>query len=63
MDSVPVIDFGKLQDIPCPQKDPNWIKKANEIRNACAEIGFFQIINHGFPSDSVSYLSPHLCSL
>ncbi|KAL6127919.1 hypothetical protein ACLB2K_071280 [Fragaria x ananassa] len=43
--NVPTIDFGKLKQ----GSDEKRATVIQEIRTACRQLGFFQIINHGIP--------------
>ncbi|CBI30185.3 unnamed protein product, partial [Vitis vinifera] len=45
--NLPVIDFAELQG-------SNRSQVLKSIANACEEYGFFQLVNHGIPSDIIS---------
>ncbi|KAH0971517.1 hypothetical protein GBA52_023673 [Prunus armeniaca] len=44
---LPVIDFKELQG-------PNKAQVLKSLANACEQYGFFQLVNHGIPSDVIS---------
>lgn len=44
---LPIIDFHELQG-------PNRPQVLESLANACEQYGFFQLVNHGIPSDVVS---------
>ncbi|KAL2816738.1 hypothetical protein BJX63DRAFT_135085 [Aspergillus granulosus] len=51
----PVIDFAPFYARDSPSKE-NLVK---ELRTACEEFGFFQLINHGIPSDIQELILQH----
>ncbi|KAL2923699.1 Protein DMR6-LIKE OXYGENASE 1 [Bienertia sinuspersici] len=44
---LPVIDFAELQG-------PNRSQVLQALTNACEQYGFFQVVNHGIPTDAIS---------
>lgn len=44
---LPVIDFAELQG-------PNRSQVLKALTNACEQYGFFQVVNHGIPTDAIS---------
>ncbi|PQQ19759.1 protein DMR6-LIKE OXYGENASE 1 [Prunus yedoensis var. nudiflora] len=44
---LPIIDFKELQG-------PNRAQVLESLANACEQYGFFQLVNHGIPSDVIS---------
>ncbi|KAK6136845.1 hypothetical protein DH2020_029400 [Rehmannia glutinosa] len=49
-ENIPLIDLSSLHDIP-PEKTDSLENLIAEIGNACQNWGFFQVINHGVPSN------------
>ncbi|XP_021774595.1 protein DMR6-LIKE OXYGENASE 1-like [Chenopodium quinoa] len=47
---LPVIDFAELQG-------PNRSQVLKSLTNACEQYGFFQVVNHGIPTDSISSMT------
>jgi len=48
---IPVIDIWAILNL--PRNDERYIRTANEIGDACKNVGFFYIKNHGIPTEMV----------
>ncbi|XP_059309579.1 probable 2-oxoglutarate-dependent dioxygenase SLC1 [Lycium ferocissimum] len=47
--NLPIIDFAQLQG-------PNRSQVLKSLAKACEEYGFFQLVNHGIPSDIIQHI-------
>jgi len=49
--SVPVVDISSLVSAGTHSFDDKQVSVAKEIANACKDVGFFYVINHGIPNE------------
>lgn len=54
VEGIPLIDLSPMNSPDSTISNPEAIERVvREIGNACKEWGFFQVINHGVPSDTL----------
>lgn len=53
VDRIPVIDLSELTSSPTPNPEA-WSRAAAEIGDACLNIGFFYVKNHGVNQELIN---------